>query len=964
MTAVAPGRDALIQSLAGAAGARAQQALLARAVPPPDADLVRRLHEAALRASRADLEAADRLARAAATVAKRLHDRPAVAKSVRTAGHILSLRGRYRAALAKYRSALDLLRDPADQVERAITLSGGLQTLIYLGDYDTAHAWAAEAREVFVRAGDTLRLGRLETNVGNVLYRQDRFREALASYREAHAAVAGRGDAQDVATILRNIAVCWISLNDFQAALDAHQAARAWCEEHGLPRLAAETDYNIAYLHYLRGEYAQALELYRATRAYCRRVGDPYHQALCDLDQSEIYLELNLNAQAGLLAAHACRAFRRLRMRYEMGKALVNMGASAARAGEARKALVLFERARQLFAQERNRHWLTITDLYRALVLSESGEARTARRLSGSALAYFEQAGPPGKAALCELLLGRLEFRAGRLERARGIVEQAIARAEGAEATALAAQGYFVLGEIHEALGDAEAAYAALRQAHAGLETLRSHIAGEQLKIAFLENKSSVYEGLVWLALQREPAILRSRVAFRYIEQAKSRSLADLLTLGPPPLREDDPRESAARAAIALGRELTWWHRRIEASEEGGGGDAAGEGASSVRARARDCEARFVRAQADLDQADAEFRVLGSGVALPLDVIRSAIPPDTAVLEYYETRGRLLGCVLTQDRLEILPLAPTPRVRTLLRLLQFQLSKFALPGDYAVRFAPSLLAATLDHLRELHEALVAPLMPHVRDARHLVVVPHRFLHYLPFHALFDGRQFLIDRASLSYAPSATVYYLCRARLAQPEPRSLVLAVPDPRAPHIADEVEAVRASLPCPTVCVGAAATADRLREEGRRSRYIHIATHGLFRQDNPMFSAVRLGNAELSLLDLYQLQLSADLVTLSGCGTGLSAVVGGDELVGLVRGLLYAGARALLVTLWDVHDRSTAAFMRSFYAHLQQDADMRCALRAAVQELRTEYPHPYFWAPFVLIGDAAGPALYQASRS
>ena len=69
-----------------------------------------------------------------------------------------------------------------------------------------------------------------------------------------------------------------------------------------MPLLAAETDYNVAYLHYLRGEYAQALELYQPTRQHCCRVGDPYHQALCDLDQSEIYLELNLNAQGGELA--------------------------------------------------------------------------------------------------------------------------------------------------------------------------------------------------------------------------------------------------------------------------------------------------------------------------------------------------------------------------------------------------------------------------------------------------------------------------------------------------------------------------------------------------------------------------------------------------------------------------------------------------------------------------------------
>jgi CHAT domain-containing protein len=234
-------------------------------------------------------------------------------------------------------------------------------------------------------------------------------------------------------------------------------------------------------------------------------------------------------------------------------------------------------------------------------------------------------------------------------------------------------------------------------------------------------------------------------------------------------------------------------------------------------------------------------------------------------------------------------------------------------------------------------------------------VPHGFLHYLPFHALFDGRQFLMDRLSISYAPSAAVYALCRARGVASDPRSLVLGVPDERAPHIVDEIAAVRTSLPSPEVHIGPAATAERLQDEGARARYIHIATHGVFRQDNPMFSAVRLGNGDLGLLDLYKLRLTAELVTLSGCGTGLSAVVGGDELVGLVRGLLYAGARSVLVTLWDVNDRSTASFMQSFYTHLSVDQDKGRALTAAMRELHAQCDHPYFWAPFVLVGDPGG---------
>jgi len=134
----------------------------------------------------------------------------------------------------------------------------------------------------------------------------------------------------------------------------------------------------------------------------------------------------------------------------------------------------------------------------------------------------------------------------------------------------------------------------------------------------------------------------------------------------------------------------------------------------------------------------------------------------------------------------------------------------------------------------------------------------------------------------------------------------------------------------------------------------VHIATHGWFRQDNPMFSSISLGNSQLSLFDLYQLSLPAELVTLSGCGTGLNVVVGGDELLGLVRGLLYAGAQGVLVTLWDVNDQSTAEFMKLFYERLKTNPNKAQAVQYATAEIRKKYAHPFYWAPFVLVGKYA----------
>jgi CHAT domain-containing protein len=117
------------------------------------------------------------------------------------------------------------------------------------------------------------------------------------------------------------------------------------------------------------------------------------------------------------------------------------------------------------------------------------------------------------------------------------------------------------------------------------------------------------------------------------------------------------------------------------------------------------------------------------------------------------------------------------------------------------------------------------------------------------------------------------------------------------------------------------------------------------------MFSSIRLGDSYLSLYDLYHYNLPAELIVLSGCATGRNTVTPGDELMGLVRGLLQAGAQSLMLSLWDVHDASTRDFMIAFYTHLARGTPKPAAVQSAMAEIRKTHPHPYYWAPFALIG-------------
>jgi CHAT domain-containing protein len=336
--------------------------------------------------------------------------------------------------------------------------------------------------------------------------------------------------------------------------------------------------------------------------------------------------------------------------------------------------------------------------------------------------------------------------------------------------------------------------------------------------------------------------------------------------------------------------------------------------------------------------------------SIALESIRASLPANAMLVQFYRVQDTFYACLVSRDSLKIVPAGSASQLRRVLQLLRFQLSKFRLGAEYVNTFDQRLRDATKEHLREFYRQLIAPIAGDLK-ADHLILAPHEFLHYLPFQALLDGDSYLGDRYTISYTPSASVYYLCCMKNATASQGSLVMGVPDPAAPQIEDEVRAVASVLPNPQVFLGAEATLDVLREKGADSRFIHVATHGWFRQDNPMFSSISLGTSELSLFDLYQLSLPAELVTLSGCGTGLNVVVGGDELLGLKRGLLYAGAQGVLLSLWDVNDQSTADFMKLFYERLHKGGNKAQAVQHAMAEIRRECPHPFYWAPFVMVG-------------
>ena len=938
--------DALIEKLLVLSDAPSRKGLVAQHPLAAWNEIVRILTERVWQEVRIDTHQAERSAQAALEVAEAVGDPTSLAMSLRAKANALYALDHHTEAIQFHEQAVTLFEQVGNDAELARTLSGSIQPLLLLGRYNDALASGERARKIFEQQGNQRRLARLDINLGNIYHRQDRFTEAVEFYQRAYEELLQHDDAEGLAAVLSNLSLCYISLNDFPKALELHRIARQHCEQKGMPILVAYADYNIAYLYFLRGELGRAIQMLRDAAISARNAQDTYQQALCNLDLSEIYLELNLSTDAGELGRAAHHAFHDLGFGYEGAKALAFTAIAASRTGQAFEAVKLFAQAKEMFVRDQNQVWASLIDLYEALVLFNEGRLFEAQRLCVAALDFFRSSPMQSKAVLAELLLARISLRMNDLALAERHCQAGRAILEKIDSPLLLYQAEFLMGEIARASGQPQPAYESYRRAREAVEQVRGKLRGEELKIAFFQNKLEVYENLVDLCLRRSNGF---EEAFGYIEQAKSRALMDLLRQSVHvPAAADSGQSELVRSIRNLREELNWYYNLIE-REQLRPEERSQERIQELEQQARLRESDLMRAVKDATSAEAhEAGLVASTISL--EQIRAALPADTTLVEYFRMQDRTLACVLTRDQLHMVPVTLHSRIQKLLQLLQFQMSKFRLSPQYLATFNDSLLHSTEAHLKSLYQELLAPIRP-LLNSQHLVLVPHGLLHYVPFHALHDGDSYLVDRHSVSYAPSASVYAVCQAKQGSASGNSLILGVPDVQAPLIRAEAEELSRILPNPKLFLGETATEEVLRTHGRNSRVVHIATHGYFRQDNPMFSSIRLGSSHLSLYDLSYLQLPAELIVLSGCATGLNVVSPGDELMGLVRGLLQAGAQSLVLSLWDVHDESTKEFMIGFYTRLQAGLSKAKAIQATMRELREGYPHPYYWAPFSLIG-------------
>ncbi len=710
-------------------------------------------------------------------------------------------------------------------------------------------------------AGDQPGEARTLYNLGATLLGQGEKPAALRHLNAALQLWRALGERAWEAATRNTLGNAYLSQGETQQALDAYHAALAFYRPLKQLRGEAQVLSNLGLVYRALGQPALAATHYRQALALNRALGERRLEAVTLHNLAEVYLQQRAYRRAVEYCELALPLHKATADHIGTGHTLEHLGTAWFWLGQPQRALAHYQAALALVRRlgARQLEARTLNDL--GTVYAKLGEPQRA-------LECYEQA----------------------LALARAVAHR------GGEAHTLAG-----LARLARERGQWAAARAHIEAALQIVQVLRTRVDSRELRATYFATQRDFYEfylDLLGRLHEREPQAGHAARAFDASEQARARSLLDLLA---------QPLETA-----------------LEAEPLG---------------------AAALQAQLEPDTALLEY-VLGREGSFLFVVTRDALhsyrlPPQATLEPLVQTLRAALG---------------RPSRGAFGRYVNAAQQLYALllaPAETVLRNYPRWLIAPDAALYHLpFEALLtsAAAQPQAAYQTLPYLLRQRTLSYIPSASVLASlRQRAVPApggpAFMAFADPAYETNSGLARLAQAQ-----------------REVSAIARLFPANAVQLFAQAeaseTAVKTLSALRRAQHLHFATHGRMNESQPQASGLLLARAPtddglLQISEVLALQLQAELVVLSACETGLGKTLSGEGVLGLTRAFLAAGARSVAVSLWQVADDSTAELMIEFYQQANSSADRAAALREAKLKLLAQrrYAHPYYWAPFVLSG-------------
>lgn len=778
-------------------------------------------------------------------------------------------------------------------------LSAAMTTSLVTGDVAGGERFFARLRSRALELDNIERLAEAFLSKATYHREQGDASEAVSLYQRALEVYEKIGFVHAAANTLRQLADCEIRAGDTGAAYDHLQRCMREARSAHSPSIEAFAIDSMASIAATRGDYGEAIDFAeRSRRMFVQQ--RQFATAGGVTGDLGIYLEKVgdwRGAEANYVAA--LRSADRFRDYAERERLLTRLASLALRQGDLVKAAARLRESLASAIRSGDRRFALQARILLGEVLSRQGNAREALTTLAPAPGESQALHDAALEAAAWNALGEVQFAGGRLDKAGSAFGQALeiaTRADLSEALRIAHIGLGDVARRQGRLAESRASYAA---AIGSIETVRGRLTSDEFRTGFFGTAADVYDRMVdLLARENNP-----RESWEYAERGKARVLLDRISPSP--------------------------------------------------------SSRSVQPQ-------------------PLSRIqRTASRCDAVLLEYAVGESRSWVWAIDGRHVSLTPLPGRSVIEPLVK-----------------RYRDLIVAQQPDSMRlaqALYQMLLKPVASGLSREKTVVIIPDGVLNYLPFETLrptpdgFFGASFTV-----SYAPSASVFAELQDRNTSSPAREL-LAYGDPefggpgrsatvridpiraadeknglrvtRLPSARREVEDIASLYPPMTVktYLGSAATKSSLASEQLSSyRRIHFATHAFIDESRPDRSGIALAvdgrrDSILRVPEIARLRLSADLVVLSACQTGLGKLVRGEGVAGLGHAFLIAGASRVVVSLWQVNDTATAEFMRLFYQDMKTGSAPANALRKAKIAMMNSpvpaYRHPRHWAAFVLVG-------------
>ncbi len=922
-------------------------------------------------------------------------------------GSILNYFEQHRSAMEYLDAAGEEFLGMGDEVNWAYTRVPWIVSCAWTGQIELALETALQARNILLAHNERYWACLIDHNTAVIYSQMGQYSKALELYERLLSVYPSLKD-QSAEFIERAVAMVEVNkarnlswLGDFEQAYQLLAHAKERFISLGQTAFIIWTDTNLADLDYVLGYFGSALRRYYQARdgLVQEKIDNPVMLALITLKMATCLVKLNRNEEAYQFAREAVEACQHLGVSLMIGHALREYAITLVASGRAKNALAVLDEAYDLFAQGRFDHHAATTRLQQAELLLALGAVTEAYEQAHTVKEYFDSQNLISRSVRASLVMASaLVVSAQQLEDGKEEKQRALLIQKAASlchmVTSLARRhklheevyrSQHLAGKLAVMDGKLERASRYYRVAIKRIEHILDGLMYD-LGPAFLHTTWNIYEDMIDLCLKQE----RPDYALSYLERARSMALRQYLSKskksmgGSETAKERDASSSQGNNAVFLRiqHQMRFWQEKYHSYSallaKIDVEVVPGLDRETIQSELKQCETRlshlFERVQLyELDlqvsssssRSRGEERMQRSANSIDVEYLRQHLAADQLLLTYFLYQGKLVIFALTTDRLAVHELPDgMERLETLLPLLHARL----LPGGWPDPQQPPIYVVRR-LLQKLYSLLVEPmasLLP--SPSGHIIIVPFGPLHNLPFHALHNGSHFLIEDFQISYLPAASmllqmqddegkqVQHLTERDAANRHP--VIFGYSDNQQLPMALKEARLLADMLQGDCYLEEEATIAHLNEKARESSLIHIATHGKSRLDAPNFSSVLLTDGRLNAIDAFHLDLrGCELVTLSGCETGLALIGGGDEQLGLGRAFLAAGAKSLVMSLWSVEDGATSELMQLFYRHLLSGDSRIQALRAAQCALLQRdsfHASPYFWAAFRLIGDTS----------